>query len=68
MQPSVNAIISNFSIGNGTTMIAEFSRRVRDSEAPAALATGVSVLTKRCKPLQLRLGRRCGSFFRLVGR
>ena len=50
-------------------MIAEFSKRVRDSEAPAALAAGVSVLTpKQSEPLQLRLGRRCGSFFRLVGR
>jgi len=49
-------------------VIAKSSRRVRDNEAPAALAAGVSVLTKRCEPLQLRLDRRRGSFFRLVGR
>jgi len=49
-------------------VIAKSSGRVRDTEAPAARAAGVSVLTKRCEPLQLRLGRRCGSFFRLVGR
>ena len=37
-------------------------------KAPAILAAGVSVLAKRFEPLQLRLGRCCRSFFRLVVR
>jgi hypothetical protein len=37
-------------------------------KAPAVLAAGVSVSAKPFEPLQLRLGRRRRSFFRLVVR